>query len=168
MAIYIAKDMQPFYLVEREGFRQLLHILDSKYHLPSRRHFIDIEIPRLYTDVRSGVLTELKLVKHFAGTTDLWTSAANTPYLSFTIHFIDDWQLHSFCLDTIPLFNDHTGQNIADTIHDVLVNWELKPEALVATTTDNGSNFVSAFKNILQWPRITCFGHNLDLQLTRH
>jgi len=43
---------------------------------------------------------------------------------------------------------------------------ELKPEDLVGTTTDNGLNFIAAF-NLLDWPRISCFGHNLDLAINK-
>ena len=107
-------------------------------------------------------------VEYLAATTDLWTSAANHPYLSFTVHFINkDWKLQCFCLDTIPLFSDHTGQNIADAIQDILLNWNLESGNLLITTTDNGSNFVAAFHNILAWPRLSCFGHNLDLAINK-
>ena len=143
-------------------------MLDPKYQLPSRRHFVDVQLPRLFSEIRDKVLTELKDVQYYADTTDLWTSVANHPYLSFTVHFIDQqWNLCSCCLDTAPLFDDHTGQNIADTIQNVLSNWGLRAESLIATTTDNGSNFVSAFHNILEWPRISCFGHNLDLAINK-
>ena len=146
VTVYLAKDMQPFYTVEREGFRQLLKVLDPKYQLPSRRHFVDVQLPRLFSEIRDKVLTELKDVQYYAGTTDLWTSVANHPYLSFTVHFIDQqWNLCSCCLDTAPLFDDHTGQNIADTIQDVLSNWGLRAESLIATTTDNGSNLSQHF-----------------------
>ena len=64
------------------------------------------------------------------------------------------------------MFEDHTGQNLADTFRDILANWELKSENLVGTTTDNGSNFVLAF-NLLEWPRISCFGHNLDIAINK-
>lgn len=33
--VYLTKDMQPFYTVEREAFRQLLQVLDPKYQLPT-------------------------------------------------------------------------------------------------------------------------------------
>jgi len=37
--------------------------------------------------------------------------------MSFTAHFIDSsWQLNAFRLDTVPALEDHTGQNLADTI----------------------------------------------------
>ena len=77
--------------------------------------------------------------------------------MSFTMHFIDDnWQLKTFCLDTVPILDDHTGQNLADAVQDILGNWELDSANLICATTDNGSNFVSAF-TILDWTRISCF-----------
>ena len=36
---YLAKDMQPLYTVEKPGCKKLLSTLDSRYQLPSRRHF---------------------------------------------------------------------------------------------------------------------------------
>ena len=67
-------------------------------------------------------------------------------YITFTIHFIDsNWELRSFCLDTIPLYDDHTGQNIADATTNILDNWKLTKENLVAMTTDSGANIVVAF-----------------------
>ena len=105
--------------------------------------------------------------KYFAATTDLWTSCSSHPYLSYTVHFIDDdWQLQSFCLDTVPLFEDHTGQNIAEAILDICENWGLSRDNLVATTTDNGTNFITGMAQ-LECTRISCFGHNLDLAINK-
>ena len=39
IARYIAKDMQPFHTVERQGFREMVHAFDPKYELPSRKYF---------------------------------------------------------------------------------------------------------------------------------
>lgn len=89
-------------------------------------------------------MPKLLEMKYFAARSDLWTSSAKHPYLSYTVHFIDGaWSLQSFLLDTVPLFEDHTGQNIAEAFQDILANRSLTPDNLVATTTDNGSNFVS-------------------------
>ena len=167
IAYYIAKDMQSLYTVEKPGFRHLIHTLDPKYNLPSRKYFTKQEIPRLYTEIKEMVKSKVNGAKYFAATTDLWTSCNNHPYLSFTVHFIDDdWMLQSFCLDTVPLFEDHTGQNIAEAIDDILENWGLSKEKLVAITTDNGSNFVAGMA-ILECTRISCFGHNLDLAINK-
>ena len=167
VAYYIAKDMQSLYTVEKPGFRHLIQMLDPKYTLPSRKYFAKQEIPRLYLEVMQMVKAKLGAAKYFAATSDLWTSCSNHPYLSYTAHFIDsNWQLQSFCLNTVPLFEDHTGQNITEALEDILDNWELSPENLVATTTDNGSNFVAGFA-ALDWTRISCFGHNLNLAINK-
>lgn len=137
VAYYLAKDMQPFYSVEKPGFRNLVSKLDPRYVLPSRKCFSETEIPCLYNETRDGVVKPaLQKAKYFSATTDLWTSAATHPYLSLTAHFIDsEWMLRTFCLDTVPLFVDHTGQNIAEAIQDIFENWELSSDNLVATTT---------------------------------
>ena len=49
---------------------------------------------------------------------------------------------------------------------DILANWNLSQDKLVFTTTDNGSNFISAF-DLLELPRLSRFGHNLDLVINK-
>ena len=71
-----------------------------------------------------------------------------------------------FALIRCLYFADHTGQNIADAILDILDNWQLSISKLVAATTDSGSNVIAAF-NILGLLRISCFGHNLDLAIKK-
>jgi len=61
---------------------------------------------------------------------------------------------------------DHKGQNLAEAFQDILANWNLSQDKLVFTTTDNGSNFISAF-DLLELPRLSCFGHNLDLAINK-
>ena len=43
------------------------------------------------------------------------------------------------CLETVPMFVDHTGQNIADAIADIFENWGLSTNKVVAFTTDSGA-----------------------------
>lgn len=48
------------------------------------------------------------------------------PYLSYTIHFIDDeWKLRNSCLQTQFLPDDHTEGNLAEAMEAVLEAWEL-------------------------------------------
>lgn len=99
--------------------------------------------------------------------TDLWMSAANDSYTTIIIQLIgSDWEMTSFYLETVPLFVDHTGQNIADVISDILDNWNLSRDNLVASTTDKDSNIVSAFR-IINALGISCFGHNLNLVIKK-
>ena len=165
---FLAKDVHPLHTVDKLGFRQLVFKLNPRYQLPSRKHFTEYEVPKLYNHVRDFVVKPtITEAKHFSATTDLWTSAATVPFMTVTIHFIDnEWVLRSYCLSTFPLYEDHTGQNLADAITDVLANWDLRADQIVATTTDNASNIIAAF-NLLGMLRLSCFGHNLDLAINR-
>ena len=49
---------------------------------------------------------------------------------------------------------------------DVLANWDLNLDQIVATTTDNAANIIAAF-NSLGLLRLSCFGHNLDLAINK-
>ena len=109
----------------------------------------------------------LRQASFFAATTDMWTSGYNNAYITFTVHCIsNEWKLHMFCLEMVPMYSNHTGQNIADTISAILENWDLFKNKMVAATTDSESNIVLAFK-ILHAVRISCFGHNLDLAIKK-
>ena len=66
------------------------------------------------------------------------------------------------CLETFYLPADHTASNIADALKDIQQIWKLLQMSI---TTDNGTNMISA-TNILEWQRLSCFGHNLNLAVT--
>ena len=52
--------------------------------------FSQQEIPHLYTTVKESIVDpKLAEVEYYSTTTDLWTSRATHPYLSYTIYFVD-------------------------------------------------------------------------------
>ncbi len=167
VAYTIAKDCLPFSTVDKPGFKRMLATFDSRYEPPSRKYFSKTAIPHLYSSVKERVEGEIVSLKFFSSTTDLWSSGTMHPYMSFTIHYITvDWELRTSCLQTQFLPSDHTGDNLAEALEAVLDAWNLKKEQQVCITTDNGSNIVLA-TNKLQWQRLPCFGHNLNLAVTK-
>ena len=85
VAFYLAKDTQSLYTVEKPGFKHSVSKVDPKYSLPSGKYFTKQEIPRLYAEIRDGIVKPtISEVKYFAATSDVWTSCANHPYLSYT------------------------------------------------------------------------------------
>lgn len=56
VAYFLAKDMQPLYTVEKPGFQKMIAKLNPRYKLPSRKHFSQQEIPRLYNQVKETVV----------------------------------------------------------------------------------------------------------------
>ena len=159
----IAKDMLPIYTVEKSGFRQMVAAFDSRYQMPSRSYFSRTAIPALYAQVCESVRRDLTSTKFrfYSATTDLWSSLTAEPFISFTVHYIDEnWKLHNRCLQTLYMPQAHTGINLADILRETIEMWNLNEESLVCLTTDSGANIVRAVE-MLEWSRLSCFGHNL-------
>lgn len=159
---FLAKDMMPFTTVENVGFKQMMSVIDQRYQLPGRKYFSRTAIPALYGEVRERVEEKLKSVSKFSTTADLWSSRTSEPYLSLTVHFIDqDWKLVSLCLQTVYFPEDHTGETIAAGLTDALASWGLSDDHQVCITTDSGTNIIKAAE-LNSWTRLQCFGHRLN------
>lgn len=162
----IAKDAMPISTVERPGFLHLLKQFDPRYTPPSRKTMSQKYLPKLYEITREKVLTKLNEAQHFASTTDMWSSRGMTPYMGFTVHFIDNsWDLQQVNLGTRFVPEDHTAETIKQAMVDMLQQWKLDPVNQVCITTDNGSNVKKAVQD-LHWEHLSCFGHNLNLGIT--
>jgi len=82
--------------------------LNPSYKLPSRKHFSQQEIPRLYYKVKESIMPKLHEI-------DPQLIYGPVPYLSYTVLFINrNWEMTSFCQETVPLFEDYTGINISE------------------------------------------------------
>jgi hypothetical protein len=121
----------------------------------------------MYASLKEKVRKELSSVTFFSSTTDLWSSIGMKPYISFTVHFIDlQWVLQSRCLQTQLIPDDHTGENIGESLKGTLEFWDLNVSQQVCMTTDSGSNVIKA-ANDLGCISLSCFGNNLHLAVTK-
>lgn len=112
-------------------------------------------IPSMYRTEREKVAAELRYVKYVATTSDLWSSRTMDPYISLTVHYIDDkWKLAYF-----P--SDHMGEMVGQGLRMMLSAWDIREEAI---TSDNGANIVKAAEHN-KWTRVQCFGHRLHLAI---
>lgn len=122
--------------------------------------------PSLLAKTREMVVSEIGQAQYLSATTDLWSSATTELCIIYTVHFIgDNWKLQRYCLQTMYCPEDHMEGNLASELGSSLEAWDLRPEQQSCLTTDNGSNFIKA-GNLLDWPHISYFGHNLHLAVT--
>ena len=138
--------MQPTSAVDKPGFKQLVEKLNPRYELPGRNHFSRTALPDLNDETRRSVQSSLSSgqVEFFAGTTDLWTSRATQPYITYTVHYIDSaWELKSYTLKTQYMPQDHTGENLKEAMLEILHDWNLPVQKQVVITTDSGSSSMS-------------------------
>ena len=83
----IALDSQPFSVIEDTGFIQLLHVLETRYNIPSRNYLVSNILPQVHAGIRSQVKNAISEGLFISFTTDAWSSdGATGSLLSLTAH----------------------------------------------------------------------------------
>ena len=165
---FIAQDMQPLSVVENKGFLDLMKVAEPRFKVPSRGYFTKTVIPSLFSRVKQSVKEMLQTSRFLCITTDLWTAAhSNRAYLCLTCHGINnDWQLCNFCLATKELPVAHTADNISEMIEEILDEWNIDKDIIVAAVTDNARNMINAI-NGMGFCHFPCMGHTLQLGILK-
>ncbi|GFQ76894.1 t-complex protein 1 subunit delta [Trichonephila clavata] len=140
--------MQPYNLVDRKEFINMVKVLNPRYSLPGRKHFTATAVPKLYNEVRDKIRQELSLINKdtISVTTECWTSIANTPHITITVHVItSEWALKSACAH---FDDDHNGKNIAEVLRSILNDWGIDVQNIMSITTDNGRNILKSIEEL--------------------
>ena len=160
----IVLDLRPAAMVECTGFKCLINYLEPGYRVPSAVHITSC-LETKYA--KSTVIEMLKEPSHIALTTDIWTSVATQAYITVTAHFVSStWELKTCLLQTMNFPENHTAQNIEDKLKEILSNFEIGLEKIVAVVHDQGSNMQTCFRNLKNeygWESIKCAAHCLQL-----
>ena len=160
---FLAKDMLPFDTVNDPGFRHMINVFEPRYIPPDRKTISTHYMPELYEKGKEKIQQHLDGVKWYAITTDMWTSRAKQAFSAITVHYVtNEFKLQSHLLETREFPESHTGVNIAQEIEEVLGEWKLPLQGIIAATTDNGANITSAIE-MLECPHLPCFSHTLQL-----
>lgn len=125
IAKMIIRDLQPVHIVENEGFRELLHLLEPRY-IPEPSHYIQQQLLPAYA-YQVQVATKLALAgaESCSVTLDLWRSNAvplstGSGYMGVTCHFITtDWQIKSALLACLPLQNQIDTQRMLTDFDEI-------------------------------------------------
>ena len=118
--------MTGFYVKGPIHPKRLLHVLEPRYVIPHviphRKTFTERTLPAMYSSLRENCVRPLvSSAKHFALTTDCWTSRADQAFIGITIHFItEDFQLKSFALTNEELPVSHNAANLATALQGIL------------------------------------------------
>ncbi|XP_053968686.1 E3 SUMO-protein ligase ZBED1-like [Anastrepha ludens] len=159
----VAKDVQPYNIVENEGFVQYTQVLDPRYKLPSKTHLRDVLMLNYFKETSAKLSVILQNVSDITITCDLWTSSANASFLTLTGHFVYNHDLKTASLATKKLLSttNHCSQNIADTLREIFIDWNILNKT-VCIVTDNASSMLKACE-ILQISNLPCFVHTINL-----
>ena len=125
----IATDFQSFSIIEDEGFKLVLNVMDQRYKVPSCKYFAEKIIPNMYKDVHEKVKASIQSATFLALTTDCWMFRAVDSY--GTAHLRITLKCHT-CNTTLPLLGlacphyvQRGGISFSAWIHNH--QWQVKP-----------------------------------------
>ncbi|KAJ7983865.1 hypothetical protein DPEC_G00370420 [Dallia pectoralis] len=104
------------------------------------------KVEKATQEMKNNLKLALKKVEVIATTTDFWT-AHRRGFIGVTAHWIDSATLQRCCaaLACKQLKGSHTFSALASALNDIHVEYNIRKK-IVCTTTDNGSNFIKAFR----------------------
>lgn len=142
---FIVEDCQSFHLLEQPGFRKLIAGLTEGFRCMDRVALFT-KVDQAFSRMREELVAKLRGVQYVCTTADVWTANSRS-FFGMTCHWIDTDSLErkSATLGFTRLQGRITHDTIAGRIHDVHVAYNIESK-VQTTVTDNGSPFVSVFK----------------------
>lgn len=97
------------------------------------------------TIILDSIKNQLANAAYVCTTADVWSTTKRS-FFGLTSHWIDkDYNRCSAALACKRFTGSHTYDRVAEMLQEIHNKFNLTNEKLVATVTDNGSNFVKAF-----------------------
>uniref|UniRef100_A0A3B3QXA7 BED-type domain-containing protein n=1 Tax=Paramormyrops kingsleyae TaxID=1676925 RepID=A0A3B3QXA7_9TELE len=146
VAAYIVEEMLPISTVDSPSFRGLIDKIPTRNNarLPQRKTFSNY-LDKEYATMEANLRAALQAVNFVSTTADIWTSH-NKSYMGVTIHWFNPCTLQRN--KAAPACKRIRGRHTYDVIagHKQIHSSYGVLNKVVTTVTDNGSNFVKAFK----------------------
>ncbi|XP_055357212.1 uncharacterized protein LOC129602241 [Paramacrobiotus metropolitanus] len=150
-ALLIAETTAPFSYVEQKRFRKYSKTLDPRCPNIGRKRLMT-EMNGVWSDIRAKMQSELDGAGLIALSTDIWTKKGMTEsFLGLNAHYVDaaTRETRSCTLACRSFPSPHTAEKVYVLVKEILDEWKISPDRIIAILTDNGSNMVCAFKNFI-------------------
>ena len=94
----VAVDLRPYSIVENDRFKELMKVVEPRYHMVSQRELTNTVIPEIVSDTEGkikGSMQSSQIGVNF--TTDMWKcEGQNREYMTVTAHWVVEDELKCF------------------------------------------------------------------------
>jgi hypothetical protein len=140
---YVVLDMLPLSLVEREGFRFLMSVVQPSYKIPGRAKFTE----QVIDQCRQVVKAIEKITndsEYCCAQADIWSSRRMHGYFGASLSFIHNQKMETRLVSVKRFIGPHTAENIS-VIYQSVMQQFTSQTTVVGMVTDNAANMVKAF-----------------------
>jgi len=141
---WMVSEYQSLRIVESEPFRDMCRSLNKKAPILSRPRVGQL-LTKCFIETQQQMIAIFK-GRHFAMTTDAWTSCSNSGFVTCTIHFIDSetWKLHHMVLGLYEKTGRSRAEDCVAYAEQQLREYHLEYKQCVAVVTDTEATMVKA------------------------
>lgn len=146
----VVKDVQSAQIVENEGFKALISLLEPMYTMVSRKHLQTVLLPANFKKVEEVIKNFLSTTSTCNITLDIWSSRRMHGYMGITCHFVtNSWEIKSLLalLACSKMQGRHTGENILAEYEEVISFYGLE-DKVFRIVTDNAANMKRGFRDL--------------------
>ena len=140
LAKWCWRNGRPLNLISDRGLQELIHFLEPGYQFPSSMHIARL-IKLSFTDAMNKLVELLSSAATIALMSDGWTSKGTVSYITVTAHMIV-----SCVVQCAPFDGNHTGERLANLLHEVMARYKVPDEKVVVVVHDEAANEVLAGK----------------------
>lgn len=142
---FVIQSLQPFSVVEKPSFQELVRGLHPNATVMSRTT-LRRKIDEASIEMKRNIKEHMEPISFIATTTDCW-SARRRGFLGVTAHWVDPNSLErcSVALACKKLKGPHTFDVLGGALNEIHAEYGIQNK-ITRTTTDNGSNFLKAFR----------------------
>lgn len=140
-------DIVPNHLTDSAAVREFCCYLNPNFRAPARRT-LTRDISRLGQETKVRLQSLLDTMSYVATTADSWSSF-NRSFIGMTVHWINSENLkrEKAVLGIKEISVSQTADYLAKCLLEMHAEFGLTGK-VISTTTDNGANYVAAFKRM--------------------
>ena len=151
LAGFVGGSNTPNSIVQDAKFKSFLKAMNPAYPVPSR-NYLSNEISQLFLEMKAKVQSYMEEARKINFTIDLWTKKGLTSsYIGVSSHFFSckDNTSHYPMIAVRQIHHPTTGENIRALFEEIIAKWGMPGDKVMAVVTDNGSNVIKAFKELV-------------------
>ena len=142
---FVGSNVLPVSVVESNSFKRLIKFCSPNLRVMSRPSMMKL-IDSTFNELKQNFISVIRKGTFFCATANIW-STKHRSFFGYTCHWLyNDFERKSISLACKRFSGTHSFDAISRMIHIIHEEYGLNTNNLIATTTDNASNFVKAFR----------------------